>query len=83
MCCPLPTGKNKKIAKMKANFDIYLVNTPPFFACHINNTDFTLKNAFHVLNIDPTSKFIHVREMPQIIISADLGEICPSDNDAP
>ena len=83
MCCPLPAGKNKKNIHLKVNFDIYLVNTPLLFACHNNNNYFILKNAYNVLNLDPTSKFIHVPDMLRIIISDDLDEICPSDNDAP
>ena len=83
MCCSLLAGKNKKNIHLKINFDIYLLNTPPFFACHNNNTDFTLKSAFNVLNLDPTSMFIHVWDILNIIISDDLNKICPKDNDAP
>ena len=46
---------------MNVNFDIYWANPPLFFACHNNNLELTIINAFNIFNLDPTLQFIHVR----------------------
>ena len=68
---------------MKANFDIYLVNTPPFFACHNNNIELTIKNAFNTLNFAPNIQFIHVQDMLKMRIFGHLHKICVFEKNMP